>query len=137
VRGHVARSQLDIIEQVGAPADGFVWIHAHQEPDIAIHHELGRRGAWIEYDGIGEAADDDRFIDLVRRGLAAGLGERLLLSMDRGWYDPAQPAGGTPKPFTALTERFLPRLADAGVDDATIDRLTRRNPFDAFARPAD
>ena len=136
VRGHVARSQLEIIEAVGVPADSFVWIHAHQEPDIAIHHELARRGAWIEYDGIGEPADDARFIDLVQRGLDAGLGERLLLSMDRGWYDPAQPGGGTPRPFTALAERFLPRLADAGIDDATIDLLIRRNPFDAFARPA-
>ena len=96
---------------------------------------MAQRGAWIEYDGIGEPEDDDRFIDLVRRALDAGLDERLLLSMDRGWYDPAQPGGGTPKPFTALTERFLPRLAEAGVDDVTIDHLTRRNPFDAFARP--
>ena len=55
--------------------------------------------------------------------------------MDRGWYDPAQPGGGTPKPFTALTERFLPRLADAGVEESLIDRLMRRNPFTAFARP--
>ncbi|HEV2128095.1 MAG TPA: hypothetical protein VGR22_05690 [Thermomicrobiales bacterium] len=135
VRGHVARNQLDIIESVGARPDTFVWIHAHQEPDVAVHHELGRRGAWIEYDGIGEPADDKRFIDLVQCGLDAGLEERLLLSQDRGWYDPAQPGGGTPKPFTYLPEHFLPKLADAGIDDATIDQLMRRNPFDAFARP--
>ncbi|MDQ3654113.1 MAG: esterase [Chloroflexota bacterium] len=134
VRGHVARSQLDLIEAEGAPADCFIWIHAHQEPDIAIHHELGRRGAWIEYDGIGSPGDDARFIDLVRRGLEAGLVDRILLSQDRGWYDPAQPVGGTPKPFTYLPERFLPQLADAGVDDGTIDRLMRHNPFTAFAR---
>lgn len=135
VRGNVARHQLEIIEAAGADPGRFVWIHAHQEPDVAIHHELARRGAWIEYDGIGEPGDDARFIDLVRQALDANLGDRVLLSMDRGWYDPAQPGGGTPKPFTALTERFLPRLADAGVDDETIDRLTRRNPFVAFARP--
>ena len=134
VRGEVARSQLDLIEAEGAPADCFVWIHAHQEPDIAIHHELGRRGAWIEYDGIGDPADDARFIDLVRRGLDVGLMDRILLSQDRGWYDPAQPGGGTPKPFTYLPERFLPKLADAGFDDGTIDRLMRHNPFTAFAR---
>ncbi len=134
IRGHVARNQLDIIESVGASPESFVWIHAHQEPDVAIHHELGRRGAWIEYDGIGEPEDDARFIDLVQRALDAGLKDRILLSQDRGWYDPAQPGGGTPKPFTALPERFLPKLADAGIDDATIDQLIRRNPFDAFAR---
>lgn len=135
IRGAVARAQLDIIEGVGAPPDTFVWIHAHQEPDVAIRHELARRGAWIEYDGIGEEGDDARFIDLTLRALDAGLGHRVLLSMDRGWYDPAQPGGGTPQPFTALPERFLPKLADAGVDGATIERLMRDNPFDAFARP--
>lgn len=134
VRGEVARSQLDLIEEVGAPAERFVWIHAHQEPDIAIHHELARRGAWIEYDGIGEPADDARFIDLIQRGLDAGLGDRLLLSQDRGWYDPAQPGGGVPKPFTYLPERFLPKLAAAGVDDGTIEQLMHHNPFAAFAR---
>ena len=134
VRGYVSRAQLDLIEAVGAPPDCFVWIHAHKEPDIAFHHELGRRGAWIEYDGIGEPESDDRFIDLIRLALDAGLGERLLLGMDRGWYDPAQPGGGTPKPFTYLPEQFLPRLSDADIDDITIAQLMRGNPFQAFAR---
>jgi phosphotriesterase-related protein len=126
VRGAVARPQLDLIEGEGAPANTFVWIHAHQEPEIAIHHELARRGTWIEYDGIGDPADDDRFIGLVHRAL---------LSQDRGWYDPAQPGGGTPKPYTWLIEGFLPRLAATGVDAATIEQLMRHNPFRAFARP--
>jgi phosphotriesterase-related protein len=133
VRGEVARAQVDLIEASGGAPERFVWIHAHQEPDIALHHELGRRGVWLEYDGIGEPGSDERFIDLIQRGLDAGLGGRLLLSHDRGWYDPAQPGGGTPRPFTYLTESFLPALAAAGVDDITIDGLTRRNPFAAFA----
>ena len=132
--GAVARAQLDLFEEAGADPARFVWVHAHREPDVAIHHELGRRGAWIEYDGIGDPGTDDRFLDLVLRALDAGLGDRLLLSHDRGWYDPAQPGGGTPRPFTPLFAEFLPRLAAAGVDPATRDRLTRRNPFAAFAR---
>jgi phosphotriesterase-related protein len=133
IRGAVARAQVDLIEAAGGAPERFVWIHAHQEPDIALHHELGRRGVWLEYDGIGEPGSDERFIDLILRGLDAGLGERILLSHDRGWYDPAQPGGGIPKPFTYLFERFLPLLLAAGVDDATLERLTRRNPFAAFA----
>ena len=132
--GPVARTQVEAIEAAGGSPTRFVWIHAHREPDVAIHHELGRRGVWLEYDGIGEPGTDDTFVDLVLRALDAGLGDRLLLSHDRGWYDPAQPGGGTPRPFTYLFERFLPLLADAGVDDATIDGITRLNPFAAFAR---
>jgi phosphotriesterase-related protein len=136
LNGAVARHQADVFEAAGGNPGRFVWIHAHREPDVAIHHELGRRGIWLEYDGIGEPGANGMFVDLVRRGLDAGLGDRILLSHDRGWYDPAQPGGGTPSPYTYLTERFLPLLADAGIDDATIDRLTRLNPFAAFARPS-
>jgi phosphotriesterase-related protein len=134
LRGAVARRQLDLLEHAGAAPDRFVWIHANQEPDVAIHHELARRGAWIEYDNIGDPDSDDRFVALVQRALDAGHADRVLLSQDRGWYDPAQPGGGSPRPFTYLFETFLPRLSAAGVDAATIDRLTRHNPFHAFAR---
>jgi phosphotriesterase-related protein len=134
IRGRVACTQLDVLEAAGASPDRFVWIHAHQEPDITIHHDLAGRGAWIEYDGIGEPDDDDRFIDLILRALDAGLANRVLLSHDRGWYDPAQPGGGTPKPFTYLTEVFLPRLNAVGVEDATIRQMTATNPFEAFSR---
>ena len=66
--------------------------------------------------------------------MAAGLGDRVLLSHDRGWCDPAPPRGGVRRSFTYLLETFLPKLSAAGVDDVTIDRLTRINPFNAFAR---
>lgn len=134
LRGAVARHQLAIIEEAGESPDRFVWIHAQREPDIAIHHELGGRGVWIEYDGIGEPDSDALYLDLVQRGLDAGLRDRILLSQDRGWYDPAKPGGGTPKPFTYLSETFLALLSNAGVDDAAIDHLVRVNPFMAFAR---
>jgi phosphotriesterase-related protein len=57
-----------------------------------------------------------------------------MLSHDRGWYDPAQPGGGTPMPYTYINETFLPKLREAGVDEATIRQLTHANPFRAYAR---
>ena len=71
---------------------------------------------------------------LVSRMLDAGLGGQLLLSHDRGWYDPALPGGGEPNPFTYLPDQFLPMLRAAGVDEAAIRKLTHTNPFRAFAR---
>lgn len=134
LRGAIARDQLAIIEEAGGSPDRFVWIHAQREPDIALHHALAKRGVWIEYDNIGEPGSDALYLDLVQRALDAGFRDRILLSQDRGWYDPAQPGGGAPKPFTYLSETFLPQLSDAGIDDATIGHLTRINPFTAFAR---
>jgi phosphotriesterase-related protein len=134
VKGRVVRDQLGILESVGQAPDRFIWIHTQAEPDVELHFEMARRGAWIEYDAIGsDDFDDAFFVERVGRVLDAGLGERLLLSQDRGSYDPAQPRGGTPRPYTHLTERFLPALRAAGVDDATIRQLTHTNPFEAFA----
>ena len=135
VAGRVVKDQLAVLEEVGYPLDRFIWIHAQNEEDFDINVELGKRGVWIEYDAIGSASyDDDFFIDRIRRMLDAGLGDRLLLSHDRGWYDPSKPGGGTPRPFTYISETFLPKLADAGIDQETVRKMTVENPFRAFAR---
>ncbi|MCS7219900.1 MAG: esterase [Anaerolineae bacterium] len=134
IRGRVVRDQLDLIESAGYSPDRFIWIHTQAEPDFSLHLEMAQRGCWIEYDGIGNGPADEVYIEWIQRILDAGLGDRLLLSHDRGWYDPAQPGGGVPKPFTYISEVFLPKLRAAGVDEETITRLTRLNPFRAFAR---
>jgi phosphotriesterase-related protein len=134
IRGHVVREQLDIIELCGYTASRFIWIHASAEPDFGLNVEVARRGAWIEYDWIGGSQPDAFFIERIQRLLDAGYGDQILLSQDRGWFDPSQPNGGAPKPFTYLTQTFLPALRAAGVDDETIRLLTHDNPFRAFAR---
>ncbi len=134
IRGRVVRDQLDILDSCGFSPERFIWIHAQVEPDEAHNLEMARRGAWIEYDSIGDGNSDQRILSRVLRMLEAGLGDRILLSHDRGWYDPAQPGGGVPRPFTYLSEHFLPKLDAAGVDEGTIRKLTCDNPFRAFAR---
>ena len=136
IRGRVVRDQLDIIESMGHAPERFIWIHTQAEPDFEVHLEMGRRGAWLEYDTIGnvDIENDEYYIQRIQRLLDAGLGDQLLLSHDRGWYDPALPGGGVPKPFTYLPDQFLPKLRAAGVDGATIYQLTHTNPYRAFAR---
>ena len=134
VRGRVVRDQLDIVEGCGYTPDRFIWIHAQNEPDFELNLEMARRGVWIEYDGIGGGHPDGKYLNRITRLLDAGHVNRILLSQDRGWYDPAQPGGGVPKPFIYLSETFLPQLRAAGIDEATLRQLTCVNPFRAFAR---
>ncbi|HXF61089.1 MAG TPA: esterase [Caldilineaceae bacterium] len=135
VRGRVVRDQLQIIEQAGYTPERFIWIHTQAEPETALHLEMARRGVWLEYDAIGSPHFSDAFfVEAIQRVLDAGYGHRLLLSHDRGWYDPSKPGGGPVQPYTYLVERFLPCLADAGVDAAAIRQLTETNPFNAYAR---
>jgi len=135
IRGRVVRDQLDILEQAGYTAQRFIWIHTQAEPDFALHLEMAQRGAWIEYDAIGsDERSDARIIELIQQLLDAGFSQQIMLSHDRGWYDPSQPGGGTPKPYTPLMESFLPKLRAAGIDAPTIEQLTHTNPFQAYAR---
>jgi phosphotriesterase-related protein len=134
IRGRVVLDQLDIIEAAGYTPERFIWIHTQAEPDFDLHLEMARRGAWLEYDGIGNPDEDEAYIERILRVLDAGFGDKVMLSHDRGWYDPAQPGGGTPRPFTYISEHFLPKLRARGVDETTIRQLTCTNPFNAFAR---
>ncbi len=133
IRGRVVMDQLDIIEAEGYRADRFISIHTQEEPDFGLHRAVAARGAWIEYDHVGRA-EDEAVIALILKAIDAGLASQLLLSHDRGWYDPALPGGGTPLPYTHLAGTLLPKLRAAGLDEATITRLTHDNPFNAFAR---
>ena len=109
-------------------------MHAGVERDFNFNLQAALRGAWIEYDSLGEPGEDSRIQARLKLMLQAGLGGRVLLSHDRGWYSPAIPGGGKPKPYTYLNEKFIPGLSAAGIDSATIQLLTHTNPFSAYAR---
>lgn len=133
IRGWVVREQLQVIEDAGYRPDRFIWIHTQAEPDVALHLEMGRRGVWLEYDGIG-GQSDTWYVERVLHLLDSGFEKQLLLSQDRGWYDPSKPGGGKVAPFTHLVAEFLPALRTSGVDEQTIAQLTQHNPFEAYAR---
>ncbi|MBI4898940.1 MAG: esterase [Actinobacteria bacterium] len=134
VKGRVVMNQLDIIEAEGGRADRFISIHAQEERDFGLNLEVADRGAWVEYDHVGRA-DDAMVITLIEDMLAAGRGGQLLISHDLGWFDPAKPGGGTPRPYTHLSEVLLPKLRGRGIPETTLTGLTHDNPFNAFARP--
>jgi phosphotriesterase-related protein len=136
VRGTVALGQLELLETLGVPLERFIWFHTNREPDFRFHLEAARRGAWIEYDGIGrpppKGGPDEMYVDLVLRALDAGLGDRLLLSHDRLGYDPATRNVWEPS-YDFMNKVFVPKLATARVGGDTIKQITHDNPFRAYA----
>lgn len=133
IRGRVVMDQLDIIEAGGGRADRFISIHTNLEPDFELHKAVAARGAWIEYDNIGWVPVEES-VALIARAVDAGLAGQLLVSHDAGWFDPAKPGGGTPKPYDVLSREVLPRLRALGLDEAILTRITHDNPFAAYAR---
>ncbi len=133
IRGEVVSQQVDIIEEEGYDPRRFIWIHTQAEPDTKLHLSLAARGVWLEFDGIGGGASDEQYLGWLDSVFDAGFGKQVMISQDRGWFDPAHPGGEHFKPYTYLSDVFLPKLKARGLG-ASISQLMRDNPFNAFAR---
>lgn len=139
IGGRAARREMDILEAAGLDLGRFIWVHAHTEPDTAIHLEAARRGAWLEFDAIGAATwfpEQTKLVDFAVNLLDAGYGGHVLLSHDAGWYEPGQPEGRPAegvRGYTALVREYLPALRARGADEKVIRRLTHENPARAFS----
>jgi len=129
--GPAAMQMLDILATENTPAHALIIVHANSEPEVSYHHRIAGRGAWVEYDNLG-SWPAEKHIGLIRDMLDRGFGERLLLSMDRGWYHVGEPKGGEIKSFTYLFGEFVPAMREAGFDESTIELLTVTNPARAF-----
>jgi len=137
IGGRAALEELSILEQEGLALDRFIWVHASSEPDQHYHLEAASRGAYVEFDAIGQpGVDQEKLASAVVFMFGKGFGDRILLSHDAGWFQPGNP-GGKPehgiRGYTALTDDFIPLLKDKGVEDQTIHQLTEDNPKMAFA----
>jgi len=124
-------AQLDVLREHGVAAGAFIWVHAQGARDDDLW-AAADRGAWISLDGLNRNSlprHRHLCVELRQRGHL----DRVLLSHDAGWFDPAKPGGGTFRPFDLLGPVFLPQLREAGFSAEEIDRLTRLNPARAFA----
>jgi phosphotriesterase-related protein len=132
--GVAAVAEIDLLEQLGLPLDGFIWVHAHAEKDRAVHRHVAERGAWVEFDGISESTADEH-VSLVLEMRARHLLHRTLVSHDAGWYHVGETNGGDVRPYTLLFERVLPALRTSGFTAAEKKQLIVDNPRTALVRP--
>lgn len=139
IGGAAARREIEVLRDAGHDLHRFIWVHAHTEPDTAVHIEAARQGVWLEFDAVGAESwhPQAALLEAVLALIEAGYADNLLLSHDAGWYDPSQ-ADGQPKPggirgYTALVDDFIPALKARGVSDALIRQMTITNPAEALA----
>ena len=123
IPGKSAIEQLDILEDAGVDPRRVAIGHLGNlaDPNLYVHKALCRRGAFVGFDRQGSPRDAP-VVPLVTALIAAGFADHILISGDafRGYA----------RPITV----FAPKLKAAGVDDATLHRITVDNPrrFVAF-----
>lgn len=132
VMSRVGLAQLQIFEEEGVDPARVVIGHADSYPVLDHYREIIRRGANLEFDFLGmsftptERHGEGRIVELLLDLLAAGHGDRILLSQDVCHDSQLKRYEGNG--YVYLHETFLPRLRAAGVAAAEIERLTVANP---------
>ena len=125
--GVAALAQVAVLEAERAPLGAFVWVHAQNESDQAVHAQVGRRGAWVSFDGVS-AQSLERHLGNILAMREARLLDRVLVSQDAGWYHVGEPDGGTYRPHDLIFTDFLPALRARGLTAGEITQLMVDNP---------
>ena len=116
-----ADEKADPSRFIVAHSDG----HGHE-----IHAKVVEAGSWVSIDGIGWRTTEEHLPIVLP--MLSERPDRVLLSMDSGWYWAGEPAGGKIRNYNYLADAFLPALRKAGVTDAQIRIVTVVNPAVAF-----
>lgn len=105
-----------------------------QDPGWTSHLEIARRGAYVGFDTVGRALALDSSPDIpeaekvkmVLNVLEAGYADQVLLASD--FARSADLKSNWGNGFATAIVQFVPKLRHAGVDDATLRRITVDNP---------
>jgi phosphotriesterase-related protein len=139
--GGLGPEQVELL--VGAGVDPSKIIVGHlgfeEDPKKDIRKIL-ERGANVAFDRVGHHHffPDEHWVELVNFVLDLGRQDRLLLSHDAvtRFFGPQEIAAHTFSDYTYLYTKFLPELRKAGIDEPTVEAITRKNPLRVLAHAA-
>ena len=126
-----AFEELEILASEGVAASAFIWVHAQSESDHSTHVMAATKGAWISLDGLSDD-NAEEYVGMINNLKENGLLHRVLVSHDAGWYKPGEPGGGNYRGYTALFNKLIPALRNAGYTEKELTQLIVHNPANAF-----
>lgn len=130
-KGVPAFAEINVLHEEGVAPDAFVWVHAQAENDPDGHILAARMGAWISFDGLDEEKVDE-YVVRIKYMKDNNLLDKVLLSHDAGWYQPAEENGGKIRGFTTMFTKLIPALRQNGFSEDEINQLLVINPARAF-----
>jgi phosphotriesterase-related protein len=126
-----AFQQLEILKKEGVSPEAFIWVHAMNEKDSSKLVKAGKMGAWISLDKLNNDNVEEH-LKIIRILKSNSLLNKILVSHDAGWFDPAKENGGNFRGYTTLFEKLVPALQKDGFSDKEIRQLLVLNPAKAF-----
>jgi phosphotriesterase-related protein len=126
-----AFQQLEILDQEGVAPDAFIWVHALNEKEPANLIKAAKMGAWISLDKLNEKNVEEH-MNMIRILKQNNLLNKVLLSHDAGWFDPAKENGGNYRGYATLFEKLIPALQNENFSENEIKQLLVINPAKAF-----
>jgi phosphotriesterase-related protein len=127
-----------VLDRAGARMDKVVISHLDERfrDDLALFRRLASSGVRFGFDTFGreiyydgrrkQHPSDTQRIDMVRRLLDAGLGDRIALAQDICLKHELSGFGG--QGYAHVLKRIVPRMLHAGIPQAAIDRMLADTP---------
>jgi phosphotriesterase-related protein len=117
IPGKSALEQLDILEDAGVDPHRVAIGHLGNlnDPALYVHKAICRRGAFVGFDRQGSPRDTP-VVSLAMGLIEAGFADHILIS------------GDASRGYARAITVFVPKLKAAGVDEATLHRITVDNP---------
>lgn len=128
--GQSAVEQLDLFEAGGAKPAHILIGHmgAVKMVPIDVFKTICKRGAFVGFDRVGSRADSDAAqVPMIKDLIEAGYADNICLASDGGSSEDILKTKGGPgyaRAYTVMT----PKLRQAGVDEATLHKITVDNP---------
>jgi phosphotriesterase-related protein len=93
-------------------------------------------GVWISLDNVqyapGSSGNIEFYADRINELKTKGFLDKVLISHDAGWYDPAKPQGGTYRGYNDIFDHLVPALKARGFSEEDLDQILAKNPQKAF-----
>jgi len=135
--GNVGMQHLDLFGSEGVDPSRVIIGHTDENGDIRQLVALAQRGAYVQFDVIGKVhwLLDETRVELLCQLADKGYEDHLLLSSDRCREIELKVQGGPG--YDHVLRNFVPRLREAGFDDALLHRILVENPARALAFESD
>ncbi|MCH2304429.1 MAG: phosphotriesterase-related protein [SAR202 cluster bacterium] len=124
----IGLDQLDLLEEEGVNLNRVIVGHCHSYNNHEYHLEIARRGAYLQFDRMGqmEGYEPNTWLALIVKLINAGYEKQILLSHDICARNNLVGYGGNG--YAYIATKLEPILNNLGVNQEQFKQLTIENP---------